>query len=74
MTVPSATPFLGRLPFADFSAKFTDPQRRYPAGLGSSRLPVGLQAIGPYLGDRTTMQFARLLEREWHAFEAPPGY
>jgi amidase len=50
------------------------PATAFPAGLSPGGLPVGLQAIGPYLGDRTTMHFARLLEREWHAFEPPPGY
>ncbi len=50
------------------------PATAFPAGLSSGGLPVGLQAIGPYLSDRTTMQFARLLERDWHAFESPPGY
>ena len=50
------------------------PATAFPAGLSSSGLPVGLQAIGPYLGDRTTMRFAQLLEREWHSFQPPPGY
>lgn len=51
------------------------PSTAFPAGLGSaSKLPVGLQAIGPYLEDRTTIRFAQLLEREWRGFEAPPGY
>ena len=30
-----------------------------------SGLPVGVQIIGPYLGDRTTIMFAELLEREF---------
>lgn len=50
------------------------PATAFPAGLSSSGLPVGLQEIGPYLGDRTTMRFAQLLEREWHSFQPPPGY
>jgi amidase len=49
------------------------PATAFPAGLSSERLPVGLQAIGPYLEDRTTLRFAQLLEREWHRFEPPPG-
>jgi Asp-tRNA(Asn)/Glu-tRNA(Gln) amidotransferase A subunit family amidase len=35
---------------------------------------MGLQAFGSYLEDRATLRFAQLLEREWHAFEKPPGY
>jgi amidase len=50
------------------------PATAFPAGLNSAGLPLGLQAIGPYLEDRTTIRFAQLLEREWHGFEPPPGY
>ena len=50
------------------------PATAFPAGTSSAGLPLGLQAIGPYLEDRTTLRFAQLLEREWHGFEPPPGY
>ena len=50
------------------------PSTAFPAGLDGQGLPLGLQAIGPYLEDRTTLAFAQLLEREWYRFEAPPGY
>lgn len=50
------------------------PATAFPAGLDSKGLPLGLQAIGPYLEDRTTMRFAQLLEQEWQAFQAPPAY
>jgi amidase len=50
------------------------PATAFPAGLSSTGLPLGLQAIGPYLEDRTTIRFAQLLEREWYSFEPPPGY
>jgi amidase len=50
------------------------PATAFPAGLNSAGLPLGLQAIGPYLEDRTTIRFAQLLEREWYRFEPPPGY
>jgi amidase len=50
------------------------PSTAFPAGLNRAGLPLGLQAIGPYLGDRTTLEFAKLLERGWHRFEPPPGY
>ena len=50
------------------------PATAFPAGLNSDGLPLGLQAIGPYLEDRTTIRFAQLLEREWYSFEPPPGY
>ncbi len=50
------------------------PATAFPAGLDSSGLPLGLQAIGGYLDDRTTMRFAQLLEREWYHFQRPPGW
>ena len=45
------------------------PIARTPAGL-----PIGVQIVGPYLGDRTTIGLARLLEREYAHFEAPPQF
>jgi amidase len=50
------------------------PATAFPAGLNSAGLPLGLQAIGPYLEDRTTIRFAQCLEHEWYSFERPPGY
>jgi len=45
-----------------------------PAGLTLDGLPVGVQVVSRYLGDRTTLAVARLLERRHRAFTAPPGY
>jgi len=45
-----------------------------PAGLTRSGLPVGIQIIGPYLGDHTCIEFARLIEENFGGFVAPPGY
>jgi amidase len=45
------------------------PIDRSPTGL-----PVGVQIIGPFLEDRTTITFAELLEREFGGFVPPPGY
>ncbi len=38
----------------------------------SQRLPVGLQIVGPYLEDRTTIRFASLVEELVGGFMAPP--
>ena len=35
--------------------------------------PIGVQIIGPYLEDITTITFPRLLEQEFGAFVRPPG-
>jgi amidase len=44
------------------------------APIGQSQfLPVGMQIVGPYLEDRTTIQFAALIEEITGGFVAPPG-
>jgi amidase len=50
------------------------PATAFPVGLTRAGLPIGLQAIGPYLEDRTPIHFAALLERECGGFRRPPGY
>lgn len=45
-----------------------------PIDRGDSALPIGAQIVGPYLEDRTTLQFASLVEREFGGFVPPPGY
>ncbi|HEX6506378.1 MAG TPA: amidase family protein [Chloroflexota bacterium] len=56
-------------------ASFTGhPATAFPVGLGKSGLPVGLQAIGPYLEDRTSIAFVRAVAREIGGYAPPPGY
>ena len=50
------------------------PATAFPVGLTGSGLPIGLQAIGPYLEDRTPMRFAALVGQEFGGFSPPPGY
>ena len=50
------------------------PATAFPLGLTRAGLPIGLQAIGPYLEDRPPIHFATLLEREFGGFRCPPGY
>jgi amidase len=44
-----------------------------PVELSKAGLPIGVQIIGPYLEDRTTIAFAGLLEREFGGFVPPLG-
>ncbi|MGB5760275.1 MAG: amidase family protein, partial [Acidimicrobiales bacterium] len=43
-----------------------------PVGLTGDGLPVGLQIVGPYLGDRTTIEFARHVESLLGGYRVPP--
>lgn len=45
-----------------------------PAGRTEAGLPVGLQIMGPYWEDATTIAFADLLARDFGGFTPPPGY
>ena len=45
-----------------------------PVGRTSAGLPVGVQIVGPYLEDRTPLDFARRLGDVIGGFEAPPGW
>jgi amidase len=51
-----------------------NPTTVFPTGLTSAGLPIGLQALGPYLEDRTPLRFAQLLESLMGHFSPPPGY
>ncbi|HKA52991.1 MAG TPA: amidase [Candidatus Binatia bacterium] len=45
-----------------------------PVGRTSEGLPVGIQIVGPYLEDRTPIDFARRLAEVVGGFAVPPGY
>lgn len=49
-----------------------NPATAMPCGLDADGLPIGLQAVGPYLEDRTTIAFAGLMAREFGGFTPPP--
>ena len=50
------------------------PSSTAPIGFTENGFPVGVQIVGPQYGDRTCLQFARLLEQEYQEFVPPPGY
>ena len=46
------------------------PATAFPAGFSKIGLPLGLQAVGPFLEDRTPLAFAKLMAREFQGFRA----
>ena len=67
-------PTTDQLFWAGYSGMAYLPSTVAPAGLTKSGLPVGVQIIGPQYGDRTCIQMARLLERDYQAFVPPSNY
>jgi amidase len=49
------------------------PATAVPINRSATGLPIGVQVIGPYLEDRTTIAFAKLVERELGGFVPPPS-
>ncbi|MGH7043956.1 MAG: amidase [Acetobacteraceae bacterium] len=42
-----------------------------PLGMSRDGRPIGVQIVGPYGGDRTTIAVAHMLEQSWRGFVAP---
>lgn len=60
--------------YPSFATLTGQPATNFPAGMNRNDLPIGLQAIGPYLEDRTTIRFADLLSRNFSGRVAPWDY
>lgn len=65
-------PYLSLIVWATLATPPGLPATVMPAGQSKTGLPIGVQIIGPLYGDRTTLAFARLLEREYGGFMRPP--
>ncbi|MEE9517921.1 MAG: amidase [Candidatus Adiutricales bacterium] len=62
------------LPWAGLTIVAYLPATVAPVGLTPEGLPVGVQIVGPYLEDRTTIHLARLMTDVTGGFTPPPGY
>ncbi len=67
-------PYLDIVAWAGLIGMAYLPVTMAPVGRTSQGLPVGVQIVGPYLEDRTTIDFARRLADVIGGFEAPLGY
>jgi amidase len=69
-----SVPYLLQLFYPSLGNLSGFPATAFPLGLHSSGLPIGVQAIGPYLEDLPPIRFARLVAQEFGGFQAPSGY
>jgi amidase len=67
-------PTTDQLFWAGYTCNVFLPATVAPCGFTPSGLPVGVQIVAPQYGDRTSIHFARLLEREFQPFVPPRGY
>ncbi|MGE0747198.1 MAG: amidase [Rhodospirillales bacterium] len=67
-------PATNQLFWSGYSCMSYLPATAAPIGFTKDGRPVGVQIVGPQYGDRTCIAFARLLEKEYQGFVAPPGF
>ena len=67
-------PYMRCLFYPSVATVAGQPATAFPVGRSREGLPIGLQAIGPYLEDRTPIEFAAQLAREIGGFTRPDGY
>jgi amidase len=67
-------PYMDGLVYPAVSTVAGQPATAFPAGRSREGLPIGLQAIGPYLEDRTPIRFAALLANEIVGYAKPAGF
>lgn len=60
--------------WAGISGFYLLPATAAPLGFSPDGLPVGVQIVGAQYADRTTIEFAKLLEAAWQGFVPPPGW
>ena len=69
-----SVPYLHGLCYPALSTVPGQPATAFPIGISREGLPIGLQAVGPYLEDLTPIRFTALLAREIGGFRKPSGY
>ncbi len=67
-----ATPYLHGLQWPGLVTVANLPATAIPTGRFIEGMPMGLQAVGPYLEDRTTLRFAQLAEQALGGYVPPP--
>jgi amidase len=57
--------------YASIATLSGQPSTVFPIGFNNAGLPIGIQAIGPYLEDRTSIRFTQLYAQEFGGFQPP---
>jgi amidase len=66
-------PYLDQIAWAAIATLNGFPATTVPIDHAEGGLPIGVQIIGGYLDDRTTIAFAGLIEHEYGGFTPPPN-
>ncbi|HET8845866.1 MAG TPA: amidase family protein, partial [Ktedonobacteraceae bacterium] len=69
-----ATPYMRMRVYPGLATLSGLPATAFPWGCSRSGLPISVQAIGPYLEDRTPLAFVALLEQAFGRAQSPPDY
>ena len=64
-------PYGNQIAWAGIATSNGLPATTMPIGHDDGGLPIGMQIIGGYLDDRTTIAFAGMIEREFGGFTPP---
>jgi amidase len=68
----NSIPYLDQIAWAGIATLNGFPATTMPIDRTEGGLPIGVQIVGGYLDDRTTIAFAALVEREFGGFVPPP--
>lgn len=68
----SSIPYMDNLAWPGLVTVANLPATAIPTGRMVGSVPAGVQFVGPYLGDRTTLKFAQLVERALGGFVRAP--
>ena len=66
-------PYMDHIPWMALATTAFLPATSAPVGVTAEGLPVGIQVVGPFLGDYTTIRFAELLAEVRGGFRPPPA-
>ncbi|MEM8909593.1 MAG: amidase, partial [Bacteroidota bacterium] len=67
-------PYLDQIKWTGFVNLINAPSTSMPIGFDQNNMPIGMQIIGPYLEDLTTIEFAKVASEVTGGYKRPLGY